>query len=181
MNNIFNSELNISTKKFSISGNKIDNQIINNDRKKCQFFCIFNPNLLDFNIKIFDKDENLLHIFNINQFKSIFNMKDLNIKSYRLETDLNNQEIYILKFFSNTDYKNWQVDLINDNDEIQNQIEGYFGFIFSSSDLNINDKYIIKYDQLSKDILYKINMIDKDSTIFHIYSLEGTVLNSTIS
>ena len=163
---------------FPIYG-KIDLQIYS-QRKKCQFFSILNFNDLKFNLNILDKEDNILHNFDIDKIKNIFNFKNLNKNSYKIKTDDIQSGVYILRYYSNTDYKDWDLDIIEKNLTLFNSQANYFGFLFSDSIFNANDREVYSL-QLSPNIEYNLSMIDLNSSIIYISCLEGPELNSAIS
>jgi len=179
MNNILNKQIGMSNRLFELSGfstNGNINLVLSARHKKCQFFAILNINNLNFDLNILDKEDNILHTFNITDTNNIFNFKNLDSNSFKLKIDSLNKDIYIIKYNSNTDYKDWQLDIIEENIELFNTDKKYFGFLFSDVIYHLNDieTYLA---QLSNNNQYKINIINSNTSIMHIYSLNGPELN----
>jgi hypothetical protein len=183
MNNLIQKNIGFSfgqrQKKFFLSGSTIkDTYEYTIDKiRKDQFFCILNKNLTDYTINILDIEDNILSSSNSNQIKNLINHKDLNQNSHKIQI-VCNQELYILKFKSLTDLKNWNLDIIESNTSFLYSESTYFGILLSDAKFNFNGDEIYN-TQLSPN---QTNVIEIDSnaqnSILHIYSFDGVVLEN---
>ena len=166
-------------KKFFLSGSTIkDTYEYTIDKfRKDQFFCILNKNLTDYTINVLDIENNILSNSSSNQIKNLINHKDLNQNSHKIQI-VCNQELYILKFKSLTDFKNWNLDIIESNTSFLFSQSNYFGILLSDAKFILNGNEIYN-TQLSPN---QTNIIEIDSntqnSILHIYSFDGVVLEN---